>query len=467
MASSSMKVVLALFGLLHIQGSKLRTDDPSSRKSYRQVLQNHQDMQYFAKFEIGDQPIAAIFDTGSFEVVVRSSRCVACAHPTHPYTHEMSTSFVENGTLENHAYGSGTCTTMLGYDTVKVGPMLAPSQPIWEIVSHEIPILDKAKFAAIVGIGPKLGYNSQQKTLLMNFHIDEFSICLQKEPGSDGYLVWGPDADEDMPAEQTVLVKVYGNHHWATKMTMVSVDKLEDFEEKPDKDDEHGITPPSEALWGKGNDEETNGDEEEEDAPEVICAHGCAAIIDSGTSLIAGPSTALYMLKETIGEVKEDCSNIHTLPNLRFNLDGHILELPPAAYVMRTTGASLDASTVWDLLFFKPKVRKLDVCMLGFMEMDMTTSVGDVWIFGMPFFRFFHSTFDREKQVMRFAKAGKDCYPEPLEPSKKSTKGGNLFFSEKKLDASAYRPMDVDLSIVMPPRMLMQNFDKEKHVLEL
>ena len=31
----------------------------------------------------------------------------------------------------------------------------------------------------------------------------------------------------------------------------------------------------------------------------------------------------------------EDCSNLHELPNLKLNLDGHELELPPQAYVMR------------------------------------------------------------------------------------------------------------------------------------
>ena len=30
------------------------------------------------------------------------------------------------------------------------------------ILQHEIPILDTAKFAAIVGIGPKFGYNTAQ-----------------------------------------------------------------------------------------------------------------------------------------------------------------------------------------------------------------------------------------------------------------------------------------------------------------
>ena len=31
----------------------------------------------------------------------------------------------------------------------------------------------------------------------------------------------------------------------------------------------------------------------------------------------------------------QDCSNLHQLPNLKFNLDGQELELPPQAYVMR------------------------------------------------------------------------------------------------------------------------------------
>ena len=32
----------------------------------------------------------------------------------------------------------------------------------------------------------------------------------------------------------------------------------------------------------------------------------------------------------------------------------------------------------------------------------------------MPFFREYHTTFDRQKQVMRFAKAGPDCQPLPM-----------------------------------------------------
>ena len=47
-------------------------------------------------------------------------------------------------------------------------------------------------------------------------------------------------------------------------------------------------------------------------------------------------------------------------------------------------------------------------------EMDMNTQLGPVWILGMPFFRYYHTTFNRDRQVMRFAKAGEDCQPKSL-----------------------------------------------------
>eukprot|EP00913_Durusdinium_trenchii_P011307 g10619.t1 len=127
---------------------------------------------------------------------------------------------------------------MLGFDTVEVGPRLVAShQPIWEIVEHEIPILDTAKFAAIVGIGPKFGYNSVQ-TL--------------SEPGS------------------VATARVFGKHHWATNLTHISVAKA--------------------------------------NTTSSVCQHGCAAIVDSGTSLIAAPASALMELGHLIGQIKEDCA---------------------------------------------------------------------------------------------------------------------------------------------------------------
>eukprot|EP00440_Ansanella_granifera_P017687 gb/GFBE01019212.1/.p1 GENE.gb/GFBE01019212.1/~~gb/GFBE01019212.1/.p1 ORF type:complete len:441 (+),score=122.25 gb/GFBE01019212.1/:1-1323(+) len=435
---TSLKLCLLVLPFAAIEANKVRKVQAVEpfKKGFRQVLHNHHDMQYFADFKIGGQEISGIFDTGSFEIVVRSSRCGACVHPTLPYSHELSATFESNGTLTQHVYGSGPCTTMLGFDTVQVGPyLIAKRQPIWEIVEHQIPILNKAKFAAIVGIGPKYGYNSQARTLLMNYHVDEFSICLKKGAGDDGYLTWGPDDDDGMKEGEVVEAKVYGKHHWATNMT---------------------------AMTFKANVSAQNKTID-------VCRAGCGAIIDSGTSLIAGPTAALLELSEQLGTIEEDCSNLHELPSLRFMLDGKEFELPPQAYVMRIKGANLEADNIWDLLFFKPKVRKVDTCMPAFMELDMTTQLGDVWILGMPFFRYFHTTFDRERQIMRFAKAGDDCEPKPLTSSNDDAASEDAVgLAAAGADASAaYKPMDVDPSVLMGPRISWQNDDKLKTITEI
>ncbi|CAE7744339.1 Ctsd [Symbiodinium pilosum] len=296
------------------------------------------------------------------------------------------------------------------------------------ILQHQIPILDTAKFAAIVGIGPKFGYNSAQKTLLMNYHVDEFSICLNKESGRNGYLTWGPDADDGMDPADVATARVLGKHHWATNLTHVSFTK-------------------------DGNSTKSS-----------VCQNGCAAIVDSGTSLIAAPASALMELGRQIGKIEEDCSNLHELPNLKLNLDGHDLELPPQAYVMRVVGASVEADSIWDLLFFKPKIRKVDSCMPAFMEMDMNTQLGPVWILGMPFFRYYHTTFNRERQVMRFAKAGEDCEPKSL---RARDDGDKVFFAASGASDAAYRPLDVNLKSVLPPRFSLQYGADKKSDLEL
>jgi hypothetical protein len=438
-------LLAAVFGV-PVLGNKIARRDVEKPKvrGYRQELRNEQDVQYFADFKIGGQEIAGIFDTGSFEVVVRSSRCTRCSHPTVPYKHEQSSTFVANGSVAMHNYGSGSCKTVLGYDTVQVGPKLvAEKQPIWEIVEHRIPVLDQAKFAAIVGIGPKFGYDSKAKTLLMNYKVDEFSICLKKEAGASGYLTWGPDKDAEMKKEDVAVAKVKGKHHWATSLTQVRFG--------------------DEVKMSKAKSDGKNGSKDE---VVDVCAKGCAAIIDSGTSLIAAPTAALVALSKQIGHIEEDCSNLDQLPSLRFMLDGKEMVLPPRAYVMNVKGASLEADSIWDLLFFKPKLRKTDSCMPAFMQMDMTTSLGEVWIFGMPFFRYFHTTFNREKGTMQFAKAGADCDPEPInsEDSKLEAAQDNKFMFVKTPEQKV---ITVDPKMLIPPRLSLLADDSSKSWLEL
>jgi len=405
-----MILALALVGsAVHAgQAERLRRTAPGG---FRQTLHNYQNVQYFADFDIGGQKIDGIFDTGSFELLVRSSRCAHCVHPTPPYEHDHSKSYSKNGTMVKHVFGSGPCISMKGYETVSVGPSLrAEGQSFWEIVDHRIDVLNTAKFAAIVGIGPNFEMQNNDKTLLSSFGVTAFSICLRRPSGSNGYLTWG----EPVVKTGRITAKVYGKHHWGTHMTDVS------FDVPGGK---------SQALCGS-------------DQP-------CTAILDSGTSLIAAPGFALMALSDQIPEIAEDCSNLDALPMLKFMVDGHPFVLPPQAYVMRVTGAVMDANSIWDILFFKPKIRKLDMCMPAFMQMDMMSQHGPVWILGMPFFRYFHTTFDRTERAMHIARAGPDCEALPLGPA-----GGNASGAFLAVDREAMgKPMDVDVDAIIPPTL--------------
>lgn len=383
----------------------------ASRGSYRQTLHNFQNVQYYADFFIGNQRIAGIFDTGSFELLVRSSRCEQCAHPTPPYDRHTSKTYLKNGTVTKHVFGSGPCVSVMGYENVTVGPnMQSPRQTFWEIMDHRITVLDTAKFAAIVGIGPNFAYNNMEKTLLMSFGVEEFSVCLQKPTGTEGFLTWGPEPAA--PAKQDVAtVNVIGKHHWATRLSNVTF---------------------GHSALG---------------LHQIPCGlEGCTAIVDSGTSLIAAPGIALMQLSEMIPRIAEDCSNLHELPMLHFVVDGHALELPPEAYVMRVTGAVMEADSIWDLLFFKPKMRKVNQCMPAFMQMDMMSPNGPVWILGMPFFRYYHTTFDRKHKAMHFAEAGPHCEPLPLT----NRTGKSLLAVDMRV---AGRPMDIEVDAIIPPTL--------------
>lgn len=119
----------------------------------------------------------------------------------------------------------------------------------------------------------------------------------------------------------------------------------------------------------------------------------CFACIDTGTSLIAGPSS---FMKDIMAQAKieDDCSNIATLPNVGFVFGGKTFELTPQQYVMRT------------------KLKGSTKCFSGFMPLDVPPPRGPVFILGDLFIRQFYTAFDSAQNQIGFAEAAPNVVSE-------------------------------------------------------
>mmetsp|Transcript_17962 Transcript_17962/g.39664 ORF Transcript_17962/g.39664 Transcript_17962/m.39664 type:complete len:439 (+) Transcript_17962:60-1376(+) len=352
-------------------------NETSNHVVYRQRQNNFANMQYYGDFQIGTpgQTLSGIFDTGSFDLLVLSEKCSSCPADA-KYDPERSSSYEEEGTVQRHCYGSGCADTVIGFEKVDVGPLREHRQAFWEIIHHQIAVMDFARFQAIVGVGHSNSPSMKYPTMLQSYGIDEFAFCLEKGDGAPGWLYWGA---EPYLHGQMAAIPVVGKHHWGAVLKQVGMRTAGGYSKLLD-----------------------------------VCRPSCGAIIDSGTSLIGVPKKQLKVIEEEIGHVNQDCSNIDALPTLTLNLGGHYFELPPRSYVVRTPSPRLDTSDygLYRILTFQPKVDMVTVCMHAFFGMDQSTQHGPMWILGDPWLRTYYTIYNRANMMMYAAPAGADCRPQ-------------------------------------------------------
>jgi hypothetical protein len=116
--------------------------------------------------------------------------------------------------------------------------------------------------------------------------------------------------------------------------------------------------------------------------------HKCQVAVDTGTSLLAGPSEIVSALVEKL-QVADDCSNLQNLPDLGFIVGDHILNLKAEDYVAENS----------------------DRCSLGLMSLDVPPPKGPLFIFGDPFLRKYYTVYDRQNMRVGFALAAHKPVP--------------------------------------------------------
>ena len=118
---------------------------------------------------------------------------------------------------------------------------------------------------------------------------------------------------------------------------------------------------------------------------------GLIGVIDTGTSLIAGPPAVVNPIIAQVN-ASADCSNLASLPDLAFTLDlgggaSHDFVLTPSDYTVRIPGSG----------------GAPDVCECGLFAFDAGEGLLPLWILGDPFIRTYFTVFDRDRNVLQFA----------------------------------------------------------------
>mmetsp|Transcript_74920 Transcript_74920/g.243385 ORF Transcript_74920/g.243385 Transcript_74920/m.243385 type:complete len:427 (-) Transcript_74920:91-1371(-) len=376
---------------------------------YQLELKNVLGVQYHGTFGAGDQELPVIYDTGSFEIVLLSKLCGdICIKGKTVYDANLSSSFVASEDVMQVTYASGSATSKKGFDSVSIGgkdsPYTVKKMPLWQVVEHQIPVWNRAKFSGIIGLGhpkympegfrhPPANGTVPDQLLLPAMGIDMFSICLERGLLKPGWMAMGPKVQALAKHPGFTSVPVVGEVHWGLRMAEVQAEDL-------------NVSNP--------------------------CPTGCGAIVDSGTSFIAVPPSAKPLTDAIEIKLKMDCSNLHELPVLRIQLDGAVVELPPMAYIIKISG----------------------YCHTAFMEMDSMSQFGPVWILGMPFLRYHYTVFDRKNMQIHFARSTPACEPILDTPGVAGNSSfaavGQGLYSRRVFAPEDYEPMEADRNEELP-----------------
>ncbi|XP_020238228.1 aspartic proteinase A1 isoform X2 [Cajanus cajan] len=247
-------------------------------------LKNYMNAQYFGEIGIGTPPqkFTVIFDTGSSNLWVPSAKCyfsVACYLHSR-YKSSQSSTYNKNGSSAEIHYGTGQISGFFSQDHVKVGDLVVYEQDFIEATREPSITFLAAKFDGILGLGfqeisvgnvAPIWYNMLNQQLISQ---PVFSFWLNRNTDEEqgGEIVFG-GVDSDHYKGEHTYVPITHKGYWQIEMGDVLID------------------------------DKTTG----------FCATKCSAIVDSGTSLLAGPTAVIAQINHAIGAagaVSQECKAV-------------------------------------------------------------------------------------------------------------------------------------------------------------
>jgi len=330
-----------------------------------------QQTEYYGEVSVGTPPqnFLVVFDTGSGNLLLPSTECSSegCTRhmrydPSRSNTSdqiayaEKPTELVQvDGDRDEVTitFGTGEMTGVYTRDTVCIGGSSICSKVNFVAASEET----NEPFAAVPFDGI-LGLSLPQMAEGDSFAIvDQFVSAGVLEQSLFAFF-FGHDGEQS-----EVTFGAYKHEHMADALFWTSV------------------TEPG--YWQVKVDDILIGGKKQSICPSP---RGCQVAVDTGTSLMAGPSGVVDAMVDAI-DVEQDCSNIKNLPAIGFAIGHHELTLQPEDYVSRT------------------ETSQETICTVGMMSIDIPPPKGPLFIFGDPFLRKYYTVYDREKLRVGFALA--------------------------------------------------------------
>jgi len=318
-------------------------------------VSNFLNAQYFSEITIGTPPqtFKVVLDTGSSNLWVPSSECGSIACYLHTkYDSSSSSTYKKNGTSFEIRYGSGSLSGFTSQDVMSIGDLKIKDQVFAEATEEPGLAFAFGRFDGILG----LGYDTISVNKIVPPFYSMIDQGLLDEPVFAFYL-------SDTNGESEAIFGGVNEDHYTGKITEIPLRRK--------------------AYWEVDLDAITFGDSTAE-------LDNTGVILDTGTSLIALPSTLAELLNKEMGAKKGyngqysvDCDKRDSLPDLTFTLSGHDFSITPYDYILEVQGS----------------------CISTFMGMDFPEPVGPLAILGDAFLRKWYSVYDLGKNTVGLAKA--------------------------------------------------------------
>eukprot|EP00979_Chaetoceros_neogracilis_P014363 scaffold4569_cov284-Chaetoceros_neogracile.AAC.9 len=336
-----------------------KTSLKSEEKNESEIIKDYANAQYYGVVKIGSpaQEFQVIYDTGSSNLWIPEVGCVHCGYKLihggkNKYDSEASDTFVEDGSEFSIQYGSGAVSGVFAQDTVVLADDITVENQKFATI-HDAGGMGLAYafsyFDGILGLGFDSISVGGAETVFHNAidqgKVEKPMFAFYLGDNADGELTFGGYDEDKFEEDELTWVPLSDATYWRIDMDAIKI-----------------------GLFSVGPSD---------------------AIVDSGTSLIIGPTHDILAIaleigaKPTItGQYTIDCEKVEDIPDITWTIAGKEYVIPGKDLVIGSGG----------------------ICIFAMMGMDFPKP-GPQWILGDVFMRKYYTVFDYEEKRVGFATA--------------------------------------------------------------